>query len=376
MNILQIRSGFEDNGPGTQALTIARELRRRGHDVTFAAGGGHFLPSIREAGFHVEMVPDLARTRRDVGGVLRAGAAVRRLVRSRGVAAIHAHNAATALTGWAATRGLGGTPSVVHSVRGVELRPRYRWRNWIYRAYPVHMLAVCEFTRRELVALGASRDRITVTYNGVDTDRFDRDGVSGSAIRREFGLQDDDVVIGHIGSMRTDAKGQHVLLAAFAAFAAAQPRARLLFVGDGAQRPALERQAAALDLGGRVSFAGRRFDAEGFHAAFDIYAQPSIWGEMFPNAILEAMAMATPWVGSRLSGLGEMTAEGRAGVLVEPGDVAGLAAALQRLVADPAERAERGAAGYREVMDRFSIRAVVDRIERAYGLHPGAGPGG
>ncbi|MEN8373812.1 MAG: glycosyltransferase [Gemmatimonadota bacterium] len=365
MKILQARSGFEDNGPGTQALTISRELRDRGYEVIFAAGGGDYLGTIRDAGFDVALIPAMRREKRDPATVARAAWALRRLIRERGIAVVHAHNAAAALTAWAGSRLGGSGVRLVHSVRGIELRASHRWRNWIYRRYPAELLAVSQYTRDKLLEVGADSARIRVSYNGVDTRRFDPDSVSGADVRRKYGLGD-GVVAGHVGSMKTRAKGQHVLIRALGRLRERVPDLRILLVGDGVERPRLEELARAEGVADRVVFVGRRFDAERFHAVFDVYAQPSVWGEMFPNSILEAMAMATPWVGSRLGGLAELTANGRAGTLVEPGDVDALADALQRLALDPRERAERGSAGRAEVRERFSVGAVVDGIVAAY----------
>jgi glycosyltransferase involved in cell wall biosynthesis len=101
-------------------------------------------------------------------------------------------------------------------------------------------------------------------------------------------------------------------------------------------------------------------------SAMDIYCQPSIFGEFFPNAIIEAMAMGKPWIGSDIAGLKELTAGDSAGWVSPPGDVDALAANLDRLAGDAELRASRGRAARKHVQAELTIEKVVDRILGAY----------
>jgi glycosyltransferase involved in cell wall biosynthesis len=92
---------------------------------------------------------------------------------------------------------------------------------------------------------------------------------------------------------------------------------------------------------------------------------PSIWPDSFPTVALEAMAAGAAIVVSRIGGLPEAVIDGESGLIVEPGDVSALAAALERLLDDPTLRAQLGA-GARKRVERFSAPAVVPRYEEAY----------
>jgi L-malate glycosyltransferase len=364
MKILQMRSEFEDSGPGTQALTIARELRERGHDVEFLGCGGALQSEIEDAGFGFHVVPGFRFGERGPLRSVKAINSIAEVIRDQQIELIHGHNAASVQLAYLATLRNARRLPLVQSVRGVELRKWFQWRNWIYKISPAQLLAVCEFTRRTLVGFGVPADKITVTYNGIDPSRFNPETVDRNAKRTEFGLNE-KVVVGHIGAMN-GFKGQELLVEAIARVKDRYPQVAALLVGDGPSRELIERRAKELGVDDRVHFAGMRFESPEFHAGFDIYSQPSVKGEMFPNSIIEAMSMRTPWIGSDISGLSEMTANSQAGWVTAPGDVDALADNLAKLLESNELRQTRGEIGYREVCERFTIQHVVSRIERVY----------
>ena len=220
--------------------------------------------------------------------------------------------------------------------------------------------------------MAAPPEKIVVTYNGIDLDRF-RPGVEdGEEARRELGLEG-RVVVGTTGAMTGPAdelggpgKGQHLLVEAAARLRDEFPELAVLLVGDGPARAHVERAVRRFGMEDAVVLAGRRFDVPRMLSAMDIYSLPSIHGEFFPNSIIEAMSMELPWIGSDIAGLSELTSEGEAGWVSVQGDVDALAANLRILVADERLRRERGKRGRREVEERFTIEKVNDRIETAY----------
>jgi glycosyltransferase involved in cell wall biosynthesis len=157
-------------------------------------------------------------------------------------------------------------------------------------------------------------------------------------------------------------KGVEVLLAALARLRHDGVRARLLIAGDGEHREALERRVAELSLGEQVQFIGRA-SAGRVHALMGGAAGlvvPSIY-EGMPLVVLEAMEEGLPVVASAVSGIPEVVRGGETGWLVPAEDPAALAAALGELLADPAERQRRGAAGRRRVEELYRPATVARR---------------
>jgi glycosyltransferase involved in cell wall biosynthesis len=142
------------------------------------------------------------------------------------------------------------------------------------------------------------------------------------------------------------------------------PDVSLVVVGDGEERAPLERAAGRAGVADRVRFLGARPRSEvlGLLAAADVAVLPSAW-ENFPHAAVEALAMGTPVVATRVGGVPEIVQDGVNGLLVEPGDATAFGAAVERLLADDElrERFRRAAA---PSVERFAADTVYGTIER------------
>lgn len=371
MKILTVRSTLPDMGPGTQPLTIARHMLTKGHHTVFATSGGPYTPVVQEAGFKVEIVPDLAHDRHGPASVVKGVSHLASIIRSERPDVIHGHNAAATIYGYLGGLMAGSRVPCVTSVRGVEERETHQWRNQIWKRVPGMLLGVCEKTRDRLLSFGVPREKIVVTYNGIDLDRFSPAAEGRDANRAELGLTG-KIVIGTTGAMTGPehldgpGKGQHHVVEAAAKLRDRFPNLAVLLVGDGPARAKVEAVVDRLSMRSHVTFTGMRFDVPKMLSAMDIYCLPSIHGEFFPNSIIEAMSMKLPWVGSDIAGLSELTAQGEAGWVSAPGDVNALADNLAKLAADPQLMKVRGETGRREVEERFTIEKVTDRILEGY----------
>jgi phosphatidyl-myo-inositol alpha-mannosyltransferase len=157
-------------------------------------------------------------------------------------------------------------------------------------------------------------------------------------------------------------KGLEVLLAAMSEL---PPNVRLWIAGDGPDGERL-RQRVAGDV--RVEWLGRIGDEEKASRlrAADVFCAPSLRGESFGVVLLEAMAADTPIVASDLPGYSNVARRGRDALLVEPGDVAGLTAALRRVLTDPSLAAGLVASGEQRARG-FSMERLAERYLELYG---------
>ncbi|MDO8962988.1 MAG: glycosyltransferase family 4 protein [Coriobacteriia bacterium] len=158
-------------------------------------------------------------------------------------------------------------------------------------------------------------------------------------------------------------KGQQHLLRAAVLPALADTGCTLIIEGEGPDESGLRGLARDLAIAERVRFAGRVADVWSLIAASDVIVLPSVANEDFPNIVLEAMSLGRPVVASRIAGTPEQIVDGETGLLVEPGDEAGLAAAVGRLVTDEGLRRRMGDAG----RERFASCFTAERAAAAYG---------
>jgi glycosyltransferase involved in cell wall biosynthesis len=177
----------------------------------------------------------------------------------------------------------------------------------------------------------------------------------------------------YLGRLET-VKGIDVLLRAFAAIAAAAPHVRLDVAGDGSRGDALRAAYGGLS---QVRFHGHVAGDEKRRliAAADALVMPSIVREVFGISIAEAYAFGKPVIAARIGGMPELVRPGQTGLLVEPGDEAGLQEALCALAADR-DRAWAMAPACAAAARAYTLEAVTDSYLSAYetGRQPSARP--
>lgn len=222
------------------------------------------------------------------------------------------------------------------------------------------VIAVSRAVARHAMDLGAAR--VEVIANAVDPARF---SVRAAA--------DGPFTIGFLGTLKPWHDVATLIDALAALRADSLPDARLLIVGDGPERPALESRLAALGLGDAAAFTGALPPAEvpaalaRMHAAVAPYAGAGPF-YFSPLKLYEYMAAGLPVVASRVGDLAEVVSEGRTGLLVPPDDPAALAAALARLGHDPALRQRLGHAARTEVLAHHTWQGVAGRVLALAGI--------
>lgn len=238
-------------------------------------------------------------------------------------------------------------------------------------------VAMSRRIREEILAAGASEEKVALIPHGVDTIRFHPASPDERrAARARYGLAPEACVIVFTGRLLRG-KGLDDLLAAFARVAAEVPAAHLLIVGSGAGQALsveedLRRAAAGPGLATRVTFTGRLDDVSEALRAGDVFAFPSVY-EALGLSLIEAAASGLPAVGARTGGIVDVIEDGASGWLVSPGDVGALAARLRDLAADAAGRERLGGRAREIVLDRFDERRSLVRYRALLGEVVGRG---
>lgn len=336
------------------AVALARAAAEAGHEPLLAVPAeGPLLARAAAAGIPVRVVK--------LGRSFRADAAVgfARVLRDERTELLHTHtHLAGNVLGRVAGR-LAGVPVVAHMHVENALRDDRLGRTLqiglddATARLCARILVVSEATRRTLERQGYPRKRMTVVPNGVDLRRAE-------AVR----LARPPTIV-HVGRL-APVKGQRELIRAVAPLEGVTA----VLVGvdleaGGAYRSELEREATRLGVRDRVVFAGARDDVPSLLAGADVVALPS-YAEGLPLVVLEAMAQARPVVATAVGGTVEAVVGGETGLLVPPGDVAALSAALASLLTDPGLARRLGNAGRAHAERHFSADAMTARVLAVY----------
>jgi glycosyltransferase involved in cell wall biosynthesis len=211
------------------------------------------------------------------------------------------------------------------------------------------------------------RRKTVLVPRGVDTDRFRPDVPRRLGLREKLGVPPGAVVAGCVAQI-LPVKGHPTLIEALARV----PELRLWLAGkelDENYAAGLREQIRSLGLKDRVTFLGEVQDVPAFLAELDLFVLPT-WNEWrmegCPVSLLEAMSSARPCIATDIPGSRDIVESGRSGVLVRPQDAAALAAALGRLLGDPAQRRALGDAARDRIRAGYAIEVEVKAHEDLY----------
>jgi glycosyltransferase involved in cell wall biosynthesis len=294
--------------------------------------------------------------------------ALRALVRNRRIQIVHSHDYKTNFYAWLLSMCEPILPlATLHGYTGNSRRERvyYALDKRIVRRFP-RLITVSDDLTRELVRTRSQRDRITRLLNGIDPDAFRRTDAARERARLALGLSPADVVIGSVGRLEHQ-KRFDLLMKAFCELHSRRPSAflRLVIVGDGSQRAALESLRTRLGLGAACVLVGHRDDVVLFHQAFDVFVQSSDY-EGTPNTVLEAMALETPIVATDVGGTSELVTDGLHGLIVPPGNPSAIASAVEEVLGNPLATNTRVRAARRRTETELSFRVRMAAVERVY----------
>jgi glycosyltransferase involved in cell wall biosynthesis len=361
-SIVHVLSSFGMGGQEKLALDLAALQHRRGHRVSVVSlappPDGPLAGEFEKAGIRVERV---AKQRDGFDFTLPPRLA--RTFRAARADIVHTHNPQPLIYSTAAARLTGA--SAIHTKHG--LNPGSRGQRAMRRAAArlvSSFVAVSEPTAQQArMQEDCSLDRLRVIPNGIRLDKFDLPAAQRAqlraATRQELGLGD-AWVVGTVGRL-DEYKNHAMLIRAMASFLG--PGVKLVIVGGGPTRAALDAAVAQLPDPSSVILTGQRMDVPNLLPAFDVFTLPSST-EGLPLVVPEAMAAGLPVVATAVGGLPSVLEEGVTGLLVSVEEEP-LAAALMSL-RDPAKAAAMGVAAHAAALERFGAERMVDRYLELY----------
>jgi len=220
------------------------------------------------------------------------------------------------------------------------------------------VVAISDAIAGVLDSAGLAREKRVIIRSAVDTDRFVAKP-NDETFRRQFHLSPEDFVVGSAAQFIAR-KGQRYLLRAVADLKQRYPQLKLVMFGQGPLENELRALSAALGLVNVVQFAGFRRDLDDYLGCFDVLVHPAL-KEGLGVIALKAAAAAVPVVGFRAGGLSEVVVHRETGLLVAPGDVQKLAAAIGALIDDSDLRRVYGRMAAQRMREKFSVKRMVDQ---------------
>jgi len=361
-------------GAQENTLLTCEGLAARGHDVTLITGPalgpeGELMSRTRTGDYRVVVLDAMRRDirlRRDWQSYRRLKGLLGKLHPD----VVHTHSSKAGILGRRAAATVGGT-KIVHTIHGLPFHPYAPWwRNRLYVALERRaardtdaIISVADAMTAQALAVGVGRpEQYTTIYSGMEVDAFTSRPPESDAFRDSLGVPEGAVLVTQVSRL-AELKGHADVLAAVEQL---DDRVHVCFVGDGRLRRRIAKRIARRGLTGRVHLTGLlppdRIPTV-MHAA-DIVVHCSL-REGLARALPHAMLAGKPVVSYDVDGAREVVSD-RTGVLVPPGDVAGLVEGMRRLAEDAGLRDRLGTAGRATCMERFDHRRMVERIEAVY----------
>jgi glycosyltransferase involved in cell wall biosynthesis len=296
---------------------------------------------------------------------VRGAIAMWRALAARPFDVVNTHSSTDSWLAAIACRALGGlrrAPALVRTRHVSVPVNASRATRWLYRSATARIVTTGDALREALIRdLDLDPARVHSVPTGIDPARHPPTRKADA--RARLGLPLDAALVGIVATLRSW-KGHRHLVDALARMN--RRDAVLVIVGDGPQRPSLERQVAALGLGARVRFAGQQDDVAPWLAALDAFALPSTAHEGVPQALLQAMFAGVPAVTTDAGAIPEIAHAGSTAIVVPREDADALAAALDTLLDDPA-RGRALAGNARELVSgRYTESQMIDRMDAVF----------
>jgi glycosyltransferase involved in cell wall biosynthesis len=361
----------EVTGGNIICLRIIEESLKSGYQVVVnSPTEGKFTDILRARGIKVYNL-DTRRTFRIDNAIKLAC-----LIKKENVNLIHSHGPLgvtilSCLAGW-----LAAVPVINHAHIGdfpsanCLIRLYHYLFNWITsRFFCARVIAVSESVKKTMIKQGVSADKITVVYNGIDTDTIGDSVRSSIEIRKSFGLNENQRIIGEIGRL-CKFKGQRVLIESASQVLKKFPEAIFMLVGEdlegrGKYRKELEDLTGELGLKQNIIFTGYRQDVMDLLNTFDIFVLPSL-DEGLPVVILEAMAAEKAVIATAVGGTPEIVIDGQTGTLISAENSDKLAEAIIYHLENPEVSKSMGQMGQARVKQFFSLSQMLDKVMDMY----------
>ena len=234
-----------------------------------------------------------------------------------------------------------------------------QWHRSAMLRFYDEVICVSKDIKQECLRYGVPLRRCQLIHNAIDLEQFYRT-LSSDDAKARISAPTSGLLLGAMGRLSAE-KGFDLLICAVARLAQKGNDIHLWIAGEGPEWSKLEAEIARNRVGDRVKLLGLLSDPCMFLQAIDAFVLSSV-REGLPNVLLEAMAVETPVVATRIAGVPSLLNNGEFGVLVEPGSVDSLAAGIERIGSDAEGRRNLAILGRQAIEQNYSFERRMQRV--------------
>lgn len=347
-------------GWGGQEIRIFSEMlfmRQRGHRLTLIAPTKAALfQNCQKEG--IEVIPVEWDRELFISNVFK----LQTIFRERSVDVVNPHSSRDGWVAGLAAR-FARVPLLIRS-RHIEVDYPNRLTSSIaFARLPHYVITTSERIRRRLIdELAVPHNRIDTVPTGIDTDRFQP---RPSTLRQETGIPADHKIVGMISVLRSWKGHIHFIEAARELSKTLLPL-HFVIAGDGPQRDTIRQLLDEYKLNDKITLLGHRHDVDNILAGLDCLCLPSTAHEGVPQIILQAHAVATPVIATRIGGIPEVVTDRVTGRLVAPQNSSELASAINDTLLNPDQARTWAKRAQAMVRSHYSQEAMAIQLELIY----------
>lgn len=362
LKILHLATHFNVGGIASYILLLGAGMVGRGHEVWVATSGGNLTQEAQDRGLRCVQFP--IRTKNEFHPKLFwALPGLVRLVKKEKFDLIHAHTRVAQVLANFISK-LSGIPYIT-TAHGFYKR---RLSRRIFPAWGKRVVAVSALVAEELEKTHkVPKAKVRIVPNAMDVEAFQaklrrKDPV---ALRHQFGIENGAFVIGNISRLVGD-KGHAYLVEAAARFFKKHKNIFLLIIGDGRERPRLEKLIKKRGLQNHTRLVASTLDVTEPLSVFDAFVHPATFREGFGLSMIEAMVAGIPVVATDIWAVNSIIRNRVNGFLVKPKSAEEIAEALSFILENPQTTSAIAENGRALVKQSYSIERLLDEMETVY----------
>jgi len=299
-----------------------------------------------------------------------------KLMKKKGYDIVHTHTTKAGILGRIAAR-IAGVPIIVHGLHGSTFEAfdsgLLNWLLFLFERltgrFTDAYISVSKVLSERYIERGIGRrESYHTVYSGMELDKFygAKEKIDFEKKQRELGIDSEDFVIGNVARLEVR-KGHKFLIDTFKNIVEKQKNnhLKLLIIGEGNKREYLESYVKELNLEGKVIFTGYRKDVEELMAVMDIFVLTSL-REGLPRVLVQAAAVGMPSISFNVDGVPEIIRDNYNGFLVKAKNIEELENRIVKYMNSKELVLQHGRNGREFIENKWSIKGMVDRIDKIY----------